>query len=109
MEQNDAEELVARAARKIEQLLRKRSAALEVRLTPLTVTKCQFEILHYGLKAVQEIFTSATKKTFSICFLVGHCRHEYVHSITKVYVVNRVFNPLFGSTAGECVDALNVY
>lgn len=35
MEQNDAEELVARAARKIEQLLRKRSAALEVRLIPL--------------------------------------------------------------------------
>lgn len=35
MEQNDAEELVARAARKIEQLLRKRSGALEVRLIPL--------------------------------------------------------------------------
>ncbi|TNN86237.1 Voltage-dependent calcium channel subunit alpha-2/delta-1 [Liparis tanakae] len=30
VEQNDAEELVARAARKIEQLLRKRSAALEI-------------------------------------------------------------------------------
>lgn len=37
VEQNDAEELVARAARNIEQLLRKRSAALEVRLNPLTV------------------------------------------------------------------------
>ena len=34
VEQNDAEELVARAARNIEQLLRKRSAALEVR-TPV--------------------------------------------------------------------------
>uniref|UniRef100_M3ZQ99 Calcium voltage-gated channel auxiliary subunit alpha2delta 1 n=1 Tax=Xiphophorus maculatus TaxID=8083 RepID=M3ZQ99_XIPMA len=33
VEQNDAEELVARAARNIEQLLRKRSAALEVGLT----------------------------------------------------------------------------
>ena len=31
VEQNDAEELVARAARNIEQLLRKRSAALEVK------------------------------------------------------------------------------
>lgn len=35
VEQNDAEELVARAARNIEQLLRKRSAALKVRLIPL--------------------------------------------------------------------------
>lgn len=33
VEQNDAEELVERAATKIEQLLLKRSAALEVSLT----------------------------------------------------------------------------
>ncbi|KAG7266241.1 hypothetical protein CRUP_019713 [Coryphaenoides rupestris] len=39
VEQNDAEELVARAARNIEQLLGKRSAALEVRTQhqPLTL------------------------------------------------------------------------
>lgn len=48
MEQNDAEELVARAATKIEQLLRKRSAALEVRLTPLTATDCECEILRWS-------------------------------------------------------------
>lgn len=41
VEQNDAEELVARAARKIEQLLRKRSAALEVSLTPLRRAESQ--------------------------------------------------------------------
>ncbi|XP_013765488.1 voltage-dependent calcium channel subunit alpha-2/delta-1, partial [Pundamilia nyererei] len=38
VEQNDAEELVARAARNIEQLLHKRSAALEVKFTPLKGT-----------------------------------------------------------------------
>jgi len=46
VEQNDAEELVARAARNIEQLLRKRSAALEVRLFPLRGTSCQFASLY---------------------------------------------------------------
>lgn len=50
MEQNDAEELVARAARNIEQLLRKRSAALKVRLIPLRGTNCQF----VSLKAEQD-------------------------------------------------------
>lgn len=44
VEQNDAEELVARAARNIEQLLRKRSAALEVKFTPLKGTNCQFAV-----------------------------------------------------------------
>uniref|UniRef100_A0A4W6DH13 Calcium voltage-gated channel auxiliary subunit alpha2delta 1 n=1 Tax=Lates calcarifer TaxID=8187 RepID=A0A4W6DH13_LATCA len=53
VEQNDAEELVARAARNIEQLLRKRSAALKVRLIPLRGNNCQF----VSLKAEQdEIF-----------------------------------------------------
>uniref|UniRef100_A0A8C6P1Z4 Calcium voltage-gated channel auxiliary subunit alpha2delta 1 n=1 Tax=Nothobranchius furzeri TaxID=105023 RepID=A0A8C6P1Z4_NOTFU len=42
VEQNDADKLVARAARNIEQLLRKRSAALEVRLTAFSRTSCQF-------------------------------------------------------------------
>ena len=37
VEQNDAEELVARAARNIEQLLGKRSTALEVGAHPLSV------------------------------------------------------------------------
>ncbi|XP_037623875.1 voltage-dependent calcium channel subunit alpha-2/delta-1 isoform X1 [Sebastes umbrosus] len=42
VEQNDAEELVARAARKIEQLLRKRSAALE----KLATTAENFQMQH---------------------------------------------------------------
>uniref|UniRef100_A0A672GU79 Calcium voltage-gated channel auxiliary subunit alpha2delta 1 n=1 Tax=Salarias fasciatus TaxID=181472 RepID=A0A672GU79_SALFA len=52
VEQNDAEELVARAARNIEQLLRKRSAALKVRLAPLRGTNCQCgdEIAYYNAK-----------------------------------------------------------
>uniref|UniRef100_A0A3B4FK24 VWFA domain-containing protein n=1 Tax=Pundamilia nyererei TaxID=303518 RepID=A0A3B4FK24_9CICH len=52
VEQNDAEELVARAARNIEQLLHKRSAALEVKFTPLKGTNCQFddEIAYYNAK-----------------------------------------------------------
>ncbi|MEQ2194644.1 hypothetical protein XENOCAPTIV_000898, partial [Xenoophorus captivus] len=45
VEENDAEELVARAARNIEQLLRKRSAALEVRLTASRATNCHFASL----------------------------------------------------------------
>ncbi|XP_010780647.1 voltage-dependent calcium channel subunit alpha-2/delta-1-like [Notothenia coriiceps] len=47
VEQNDAEELVARAATKIEQLLRKRSAALEQRFTkrPSLPTRHVDEIL----------------------------------------------------------------
>lgn len=49
VEQNDAEELVARAARKIEQLLRKRSAALEVRLIPLRRAESQKTTLLYLL------------------------------------------------------------
>lgn len=45
VEQNDADKLVARAARNIEQLLRKRSAALEVRLASVRETNCQFASL----------------------------------------------------------------
>uniref|UniRef100_A0AAX7UDD2 VWFA domain-containing protein n=1 Tax=Astatotilapia calliptera TaxID=8154 RepID=A0AAX7UDD2_ASTCA len=54
VEQNDAEELVARAARNIEQLLHKRSAALEVKFTPLKRNQLSVCNLFVAFDAAQD-------------------------------------------------------
>lgn len=85
VEQNDAEELVARAARNIEQLLRKRSAALEVKLTPLRETNCRFAIFCWS-QSPDALFINkgCDREMLSIIILVG----EYLYSVTKVHVLH---------------------
>uniref|UniRef100_A0A8D3BZ29 Calcium voltage-gated channel auxiliary subunit alpha2delta 1 n=1 Tax=Scophthalmus maximus TaxID=52904 RepID=A0A8D3BZ29_SCOMX len=91
VEQNDAEELVARAARNIEQLLRKRSAALKVRLIPLreepAVSLLDDEISYYNAKdnvSGKYRIRPDFKEDASFKRLTDH-NHTAVHIPTDIY------------------------
>uniref|UniRef100_A0A671YD96 Calcium voltage-gated channel auxiliary subunit alpha2delta 1 n=1 Tax=Sparus aurata TaxID=8175 RepID=A0A671YD96_SPAAU len=77
VEQNDAEELVDRAATKIEQLLLKRAAALEVRQLHRTV-------INHGKRTFPSLIRPDFKEDPSFKRLTDH-NHTAVHIPTDIY------------------------